>query len=70
MICELKIDSVIFFLTCQGYEVLILLNELLPAVTKDHNDPFILHKQCFLASHPYLLQNLGMDVLPQLIQVG
>ncbi|XP_057423999.1 E3 ubiquitin-protein ligase UPL4 [Lotus japonicus] len=51
------------------YEVLKLLNELLPGLDKDQNDQLVLDKESFLANHPDLLQKLGMDVLPVLIQV-
>ncbi|KAK7337028.1 hypothetical protein VNO77_17586 [Canavalia gladiata] len=53
----------------QVYEVLKLLNELLPAMTKDHNDPLMLEKESILANRPELLQKVGKDVLPQLIQM-
>ncbi|CAJ1968460.1 unnamed protein product [Sphenostylis stenocarpa] len=51
------------------YEVLKLLNGLLPDQTKDQNDQLLLDKESFLESHPDLLQRLGMDVFPMLIQV-
>lgn len=53
----------------QVYEVLKLLDGLLPASITDHEAPQLLDKESFLASRPELLQNLGMDVLPFLIQV-
>ncbi|XP_061351347.1 E3 ubiquitin-protein ligase UPL4 isoform X2 [Gastrolobium bilobum] len=51
------------------YEVLKLLNELLPSLAKDQNDQLVLDKESFLANHPDLLQKLGIDVFPMLIQV-
>lgn len=51
------------------YEVLKLLNELLPGLEKDPNNQLALDKESFLANHPDLLQKLGMDVFPMLIQV-
>ncbi|KAK2455061.1 E3 ubiquitin-protein ligase UPL4 [Trifolium repens] len=51
------------------YEVLKLLNELLPGLEKDQNNQLALDKESFLANHPDLLQKLGMDVFPMLIQV-
>ncbi|XP_027363049.1 E3 ubiquitin-protein ligase UPL4 [Abrus precatorius] len=51
------------------YEVLKLLNELLPGGAKDQNDQLMLDKESFLANRPDLLQRLGMDVFPMLIQV-
>ncbi|MED6170603.1 E3 ubiquitin-protein ligase upl4 [Stylosanthes scabra] len=53
----------------QVYEVLKLLNELLPGITKDQNDQQVQDKESFLASHADLLQKLGTDVIPMLIQV-
>ncbi|CAL5207195.1 unnamed protein product [Lathyrus oleraceus] len=51
------------------YEVLKLLNELLPGLDKDQSNQQALDKESFLANHPDLLQKLGMDVFPMLIQV-
>ncbi|CAK8571548.1 unnamed protein product [Lathyrus sativus] len=51
------------------YEVLKLLNELLPGLDKDQSNQLALDKESFLANHPDLLQKLGMDVFPMLIQV-
>ncbi|XP_068492520.1 E3 ubiquitin-protein ligase UPL4 isoform X2 [Phaseolus vulgaris] len=51
------------------YEALKLLNELLPDRTKDQNDQLVLDKDSFLDKHPDLLQRLGIDVFPMLIQV-
>ncbi|KAI4300230.1 hypothetical protein L6164_033628 [Bauhinia variegata] len=53
----------------QVYEVLKLLNELLPSLAKDQCDQLMLDKESFLAHHPDLLQKFGMNVLPLLIQV-
>ncbi|XP_015944856.1 E3 ubiquitin-protein ligase UPL4 isoform X1 [Arachis duranensis] len=53
----------------QVYEVLKLLNELLPGITKDENDQQVQDKESFLANNPDLLQKLGTDVIPMLIQV-
>lgn len=47
-----------------------LLNQLLPAVTKDLNDPLIHYKEYFLANRPDGPQKLGMEMFPKLIQVG
>ncbi|RHN48424.1 putative aminoacyltransferase, E1 ubiquitin-activating enzyme [Medicago truncatula] len=52
-----------------GYEVLKLLNVLLPEVTENQNDPLVLDKESFLADRPYLIEKLAMDALPRLIQV-
>ncbi|KAK7355709.1 hypothetical protein VNO80_14969 [Phaseolus coccineus] len=51
------------------YEALKLLNELLPDRAKDQNDQLVLDKDSFLDNHPDLLQRLGIDVFPMLIQV-
>ncbi|KAL2323294.1 hypothetical protein Fmac_027673 [Flemingia macrophylla] len=51
------------------YEVLKLLNELLPDRAKDHNDQLVADKKSFLDNRSDLLQRLGMDVFPMLIQV-
>ncbi|KAK7355710.1 hypothetical protein VNO80_14970 [Phaseolus coccineus] len=51
------------------YEVLDLLNELLPDLAKDQNDQLVLDKESFLDNHSNLLQRLGMDVFPMLIKV-
>ncbi|KAK7393587.1 hypothetical protein VNO78_22145 [Psophocarpus tetragonolobus] len=51
------------------YEVLKLLNELLPDHAKDQNDQLILDKEAFLDNHQDLLQRFGIDVFPMLIQV-
>ncbi|XP_058771102.1 E3 ubiquitin-protein ligase UPL4 [Vicia villosa] len=51
------------------YEVLKLLNELLPGLDKDQSNQLAMDKESFLANHPDLLQKLGMDVFPMLIQV-
>lgn len=51
------------------YEVLKLLNELLPSLDNDQNDQLVLDKKSFLTTHPDVLQKLGMDVFPMLIQV-
>ncbi|XP_028775983.1 E3 ubiquitin-protein ligase UPL4 isoform X3 [Neltuma alba] len=53
----------------QVYEVLKLLNELLPRLDKDQNDQLMLDKESFLVNHPDHLQTFGMDVVPLLIQV-
>ncbi|KAF7818581.1 E3 ubiquitin-protein ligase UPL4 [Senna tora] len=53
----------------QVYDVLKLLNELLPSLGKDQNDQLVLDKETFLVNHPDHLQKFGMDVLPLLIQV-
>lgn len=53
----------------QVYEVLKLLNELLPTSAGDQDDPQLLDKESFLVNQPDLLQKFGMDILPFLIQV-
>ena len=53
-----------------AFEVLKLLNELLPAIGRDLNVPLNMEKEAFLESRPDLLQKFGMDLLPILIQVG
>ncbi|KAJ7977013.1 E3 ubiquitin-protein ligase UPL4 [Quillaja saponaria] len=53
----------------QVYEVLKLLNELLPTSARDQDDQQVLNKEAFLLDHPDLLQKFGMDLLPLLIQV-
>ena len=52
------------------YEVLKLLNELFPAIARDLNAPLNSEKEDFLVNQPDFLQNIGMDLLPILIQVG
>lgn len=53
----------------QVYEVLKLLNELLPTSAGDQDDPQLSDKESFLVNQPDLLQKFGMDILPFLIQV-
>ncbi|XP_062117154.1 E3 ubiquitin-protein ligase UPL4 isoform X2 [Humulus lupulus] len=53
----------------QVYEVLNLINALLPTSTRDQDAPELLDKESFLKHQPDLLKNFGMDVLPLLIQV-
>ncbi|XP_050381252.1 E3 ubiquitin-protein ligase UPL4 [Argentina anserina] len=53
----------------QVYEVLKLLNELLPTSARDQDAPQLSEKESFLINQPELLQNFGMDILPLLIQV-
>ncbi|XP_019427999.1 PREDICTED: E3 ubiquitin-protein ligase UPL4 [Lupinus angustifolius] len=53
----------------QVFEVLKLLNELLPGLSKDQSDQLVLDKESFLANHPEFVQKLGTDVFPSLIQV-
>ncbi|GLT47885.1 hypothetical protein SLA2020_215420 [Shorea laevis] len=53
----------------QVHEVLKLLNEMLPPSARDQGNQQILEKESFLVSRPDLLQKLGMDILPILIQV-
>ncbi|KAK4281445.1 hypothetical protein QN277_012938 [Acacia crassicarpa] len=53
----------------QVYEVLKLLNELLPRLDKDQNDQLVLDKESFLVNNPDHLQKFGMDLVPLLIQV-
>ncbi|XP_027935791.1 E3 ubiquitin-protein ligase UPL4-like [Vigna unguiculata] len=54
---------------CWVYEVLKLLNELLPDRTKDQNDQLVVDKESFLDNHSDLLQRLGIDVFPMLIKM-
>lgn len=51
------------------YEVLKLINELLPRLDKDQNDQLVLEKESYLVNHPDHLQKFEVDVLPLLIQV-
>ncbi|XP_054815351.1 E3 ubiquitin-protein ligase UPL4 isoform X2 [Prosopis cineraria] len=53
----------------QVYEVLKLLNELLPRSDKDQNDQLLQDKESFLVNHPDHLQKFGTDIVPLLIQV-
>ncbi|XP_009358184.1 E3 ubiquitin-protein ligase UPL4 isoform X1 [Pyrus x bretschneideri] len=53
----------------QVYEVLKLLNELLPTSTRDQENPPLSDKESLLVNQPDLLQKFGMDILPLLIQV-
>ncbi|KAG7964552.1 hypothetical protein I3843_09G176100 [Carya illinoinensis] len=53
----------------QVYEVLKLLNELLPSTARDQDAQQVLDKESFLVNSPSLLQKFGMDILPLLIQV-
>lgn len=56
-----------YFLT-QVYEVLKLLNELLPT-SRDQDAPQLLDRESFLVNRPDLLQKFGMNILPLIIQV-
>ncbi|XAR69030.1 Ubiquitin--protein ligase [Bertholletia excelsa] len=53
----------------QVHEALKLLNELLPSIARDHQNPLNLEKENFLGNHPDCLNKFGMDLLPILIQV-
>ncbi|KAM6569071.1 hypothetical protein CsatB_017056 [Cannabis sativa] len=53
----------------QVYEVLNLINALLPASTGDQDAPELLDKESFLKNQPDLLKKFGMDILPSMIQV-
>ncbi|XP_050242873.1 E3 ubiquitin-protein ligase UPL4 isoform X2 [Quercus robur] len=53
----------------QVYEVLKLLNELLPTSARDLDAQQVSDKEAFLVNCPSLLQKFGMDILPLLIQV-
>ncbi|CAL5388021.1 unnamed protein product [Camellia sinensis] len=53
----------------QVHEVLKLLNELLPAIARDHSISVNLEKENFLVNQPDHLQKFGMDLLSILIQV-
>ncbi|MCD9641044.1 E3 ubiquitin-protein ligase upl4 [Datura stramonium] len=50
-------------------EVLKLLNELLPPISREQNIQLAADKEQFLINHPDLLQKFGFDLLPVLIQV-
>ncbi|CAN4121598.1 unnamed protein product [Withania somnifera] len=50
-------------------EVLKLLNELLPPISREQNIQLAADKENFLINHPDLLQKFGFDLLPVLIQV-
>ncbi|TQE09362.1 hypothetical protein C1H46_004999 [Malus baccata] len=52
----------------QVYEVLKLLNELLPTSTRDQENPPLSDKESLLVNQPDLLQKFGMDILPLLTQ--
>lgn len=58
---------ILYFLT-QVYEVLKLLNELLPT-SGDQDAPQVLDRESFLVNQPDLLRKFGMDILPLIIQV-
>ncbi|KAL7220380.1 hypothetical protein ACSBR2_013294 [Camellia fascicularis] len=53
----------------QVHEVLKLLNELLPAIARDHSISVNLEKENFLVNQPDHLQKFGMGLLSILIQV-
>ncbi|XP_027173820.1 E3 ubiquitin-protein ligase UPL4 isoform X1 [Coffea eugenioides] len=53
----------------QVHEVLKLLNELLPATTREQDNPLASDKEAFLTSRPDLMQRFGLDLLPVLIRV-
>jgi E3 ubiquitin-protein ligase TRIP12 len=53
----------------QVYEVLKLLNELLPTSARDLDAQQVSDKESFLVNCPSLLQKFGMDILPLLVQV-
>ncbi|XP_009622742.1 E3 ubiquitin-protein ligase UPL4 isoform X2 [Nicotiana tomentosiformis] len=50
-------------------EVLKLLNELLPPISREQNIQLAADKEHFLINHPDLLQKFGFDLFPVLIQV-
>ncbi|KAM0991086.1 hypothetical protein ACFX13_009640 [Malus domestica] len=52
----------------QVYEVLKLLNELLPTSTRDQENSQLSDKESLLVNQPDLLQKFGMDILPLLTQ--
>lgn len=60
----------LLFFHPQVYEVLKLLNELLPTSARDLDAQQVSDKEAFLVNCPSLLQKFGMDILPLLIQVG
>lgn len=65
-----KSNGMKFLYFCpQVYEVLKLLDVLLPTSTIDQDAPELSDKESFLKNQPELLQKFGMDVLPLLIQV-
>lgn len=54
----------------QILEVMKLLNELLPGFDRDQDiDTIVSDKKSFLVGHPDILRKLGINVLPNLIQV-
>ncbi|CAM8924666.1 unnamed protein product [Rhodiola kirilowii] len=53
----------------QTQEVLKLLNELLPCLDEDQNAGIVSDKKSYLVDDPDILQKLGIDILPSLIQV-
>ncbi|GAA0184288.1 ubiquitin-protein ligase [Lithospermum erythrorhizon] len=53
----------------QVYEVLKLLNVLLPAIPREQDVHQPAEKEAFFISRPDLLQNFGVDLLPALMQV-
>uniref|UniRef100_A0A7N0TV78 HECT-type E3 ubiquitin transferase n=1 Tax=Kalanchoe fedtschenkoi TaxID=63787 RepID=A0A7N0TV78_KALFE len=50
-------------------EVLKLLNELLPSIDEGKAAAIVSDKKFYLVDHPKILQSLGTDILPPLIQV-
>ncbi|VFQ94842.1 unnamed protein product [Cuscuta campestris] len=53
----------------QVHEVLKLLHELLPPISREHDTHKTTDKECFLMSRLDLLQKFGIDLLPVLLQV-
>lgn len=54
----------------QMHEVLKLLIQLLPVVSRNQEVPLAAEKEAFLVTHPDLVEKFGNDLLHVLIQVG
>lgn len=62
-------EAIVFYCLPQVDEVLKLLNELLPPISREQNIQLAADKEHFLINHPDLLQKFGFDLFPVLIQV-
>lgn len=52
------------------HEILKLLHELLPEVSRDKKEEILSSTERILLDQPHILQEFGLDILPTLVQVG
>lgn len=57
------------YIFLQVYESLRLLNVLLPTSARDQDSPELSNNESLLLNQPDLLQKLGQDILPVIVQV-